>query len=76
MAKSFEKALIAPEYTGHPAACLCGPLAVRRCQGTVAPIIDVTLGPTWLCFAIVWECSYLAALEGTGIFRGSRNEFD
>lgn len=30
MAKSFEKALIAPEYTGHPAACLRGAVPVRR----------------------------------------------
>jgi hypothetical protein len=26
----LENALIAPEYTGHPTACLCGLLAVRR----------------------------------------------
>lgn len=30
MAKSFVKALIAPEYTHHPAACLCDAPPVRR----------------------------------------------
>ncbi|EGH32157.1 hypothetical protein PSYJA_25615 [Pseudomonas syringae pv. japonica str. M301072] len=33
MAKSFVKALIAPEYTDHPAPCLCEQRPVWRAFG-------------------------------------------
>ncbi|EIK57467.1 hypothetical protein PflQ8_5655 [Pseudomonas fluorescens Q8r1-96] len=49
----LENALIAPEYTGHPSACLCNGAPVRRRWWSSVGI----------SFAIAGKRPYLAALE-------------
>jgi hypothetical protein len=70
MAKSFVKALIAPEYTDHPAPCLRGGLPVRR--GFDAHDVDFCPMPGLLAsvmlvervsFAITFKRPYLASLR-------------
>ncbi|CDF97036.1 hypothetical protein BN844_4122 [Pseudomonas sp. SHC52] len=76
----LENALIAPEYTGHPAACLCNGAPVRRGWWPVWSVPGTFRGPRkWLSVYPLQSSGsarILRRLSMSRHFRGCRNEFD